>query len=244
MNLAKSWTITTKDFAVFQRKKSVIYSLIAFPLGIAVGFPALLDVIVARNQLPWSDVIPFLNTFSFFFVIVAVFVSTSLASYSIVGEKVERSLEPLLATPTTVSEILLGKMLAAFLPTILATLVGATVFMTIVDALSAPHLGYLFYPNGTIAVLLVLTTPLACLLSVEVDVIISARAADIRAAQQLGGLLVLPFGAIYVLGEIQAISLDTPTLLAISTILAVADVLFFFVSRAAFQREEILTTWK
>jgi ABC-2 type transport system permease protein len=82
--------------------------------------------------------IPFFNAFLFFFLIGTVFLSNSLASYSLVGEKVEKSLEPLLATPTSDDEILMGKTLAAFVPTIAATFLGATAFMALVDALSAP----------------------------------------------------------------------------------------------------------
>ena len=51
----------------------------------------------------------------FIFIILAAIIPTVIGSYSIVGEKIEK-LETLLATPTTDSEILLGKTLAAFLP--------------------------------------------------------------------------------------------------------------------------------
>ena len=43
-------------------------------------------------------------------------VPVTIAAYSIVGEKITRSLEPLLATPVTTTELLLGKGLAAALP--------------------------------------------------------------------------------------------------------------------------------
>jgi ABC-2 type transport system permease protein len=244
MNLAKSWTITSKDFAVFRRKKSVIYGLVAFPLGTALGFPAILALVVAKRSVSYAELIPLMDSFAFFFVLNTVVLSTSLASYSIVGEKVEKSLEPLLATPTSDSEILLGKVLAAFLPTVAATLLGAAVFMALVDAESVRGLGYLLYPNWTIAVLLLLTTPLAGLLSTEVNVIISARATDVRAAQQFGVIVALPLAALYVAGEIHLLTLDTPTLLEISAVLAALDLLLFFVSRATFHREAILTKWK
>lgn len=244
MDLSKSWTITTKDFAVFRRKRSVIYGLVAFPLAIALGLPAVLALVVQRGSATYAQLTPLMDAFAFFFVINTVYLSTSLASYSIVGEKVEKSLEPLLATPTTDSEILLGKVLAAFVPTIASTLLGATVFMATVDALSAPDLGYLFFPNWTIAVFLLLAAPLACLFSVEANVIISSRVADIRTAQQFGGLIVLPFAGLYVLAEIQVITLDVLALLVLSAILVPADILLFFVSRATFRREAILTKWR
>jgi ABC-2 type transport system permease protein len=65
-----------------------------------------------------------------------------------------------------------------------------------------------------------------------------------RRAQQFGGVLVFPFVAIYVAGEIGIINLNTTNLLFISAAILVIDVLLFFLSRGTFQREEILTKWK
>jgi ABC-2 type transport system permease protein len=93
-------------------------------------------------------------------------------------------------------------------------------------------------------VLLLLAMPLACLFSVEVIVLVSSRVTDVRAAQQIGGLVVLPFAGLYVLGEISAVQLTEPTLLDLSGLLLLADLALFYVSRAAFRREEILTQWK
>jgi hypothetical protein len=68
---------------------------------------------------------------------------------------------------------------------------------------------------------------------------------DIRAGQQLGALAVLPFAGLYVSGELDLINLGVASnLLIIAAALLVVDVLLFFVSRATFRREEILTKWK
>jgi ABC-2 type transport system permease protein len=50
-----------------------------------------------------------INAFLFFFIIGAVSLPVGIAAYSVVGEKVEKSLEPLLTTPLTDGEILMGK---------------------------------------------------------------------------------------------------------------------------------------
>jgi ABC-2 type transport system permease protein len=90
-----------------------------------------------------------------------------------------------------------------------------------------------------------LLLPLALLMSVLVNVVISSRVADVRVGQQLGTLAVLPLGGLYVSGELNLIDLGvTSNLLIIVAALLVADVLLFFISRAAFRREEILTKWK
>ncbi len=92
---------------------------------------------------------------------------------------------------------------------------------------------------------LLLLIPLALLMSVQVNVIISSRVTDVRAGQQLGALAVIPFAGLYVSGELNLINLgDTSNLLIIVAALLVVDVLLFFVSRATFRREEILTKWR
>lgn len=244
MRLWKAWTISKKDFEVFWKKKSILYTLVAFPLGIGLGLPTVLGIVHRRSHIPYGSILPLFDAFLFFFTIGTVAISNTLAAYSLVGEKTEKSLEPLLATPTTDGEILLGKVLAAFVPTISATLVGAVVFMGYVDALSYSELGYLYFPNWAVGVFLGLATPLACLMAVEANVLISSRVSDVRAAQQAGGVLSLPFAGIYVAAEIGAFQLTTQNLLALSGILALLSLGLFFASRATFRREEILTRWK
>ena len=53
------------------------------------------------------------NEFLLLFLLIPLAVPVTIASYSIVGEKTTRALEPLLATPASTAEIILGKGLAA-----------------------------------------------------------------------------------------------------------------------------------
>jgi ABC-2 type transport system permease protein len=65
----------------------------------------------------------------------------------------------LLVTPTTDSEILLGKGIAAFLPPIGAILGGATIFMVLMDMVTQGTLGYYFFPNWDSVIVLFLMVP-------------------------------------------------------------------------------------
>jgi ABC-2 type transport system permease protein len=162
MDLATSWIIASKDLKVFRRKRNVVYGTIIFPLVIAILFPTVIEF-TERNRgrgISVAALPGLLNSFSFFFVIVAATVPTGIASYSIVGEKVEKSLEPLLATPTTDGEILLGKSIAAFIPPIAATCVGASIFMMLIDYVTYTKLGYLYFPNWNIGIILQYLNPL------------------------------------------------------------------------------------
>jgi ABC-2 type transport system permease protein len=245
MNLGNSWIIASKDLKVIMRKRSVRYTIIVLPLLISVLFPLVIRSVLNKGGGIPAAVLPaLLDSFAFFFAIIAAILPTPIASYSIVGEKVEKSLEPLLATPTTDGEILLGKSIAAFLPTIIATYAGATIFMVLTDNVTHGTLGYFYYPNWTIGVVLLILAPVVAILSVELNVIASARVSDVRAASQIGSLVFLPFMALYVAGEIGLVSLDSNNLLIIAGIIAALDLVFFRVSTATFRREEILTKWK
>jgi ABC-type Na+ efflux pump permease subunit len=245
MRLSKAWLVAARDFKIFRHQKNVWYSIIIFPVVISVLFPAVLEYAGRRSGgLPAAQLPTLLNSFSFFLVIGAAFVPLGIASYSIVGEKVEKSLEPLLATPLTDGEILLGKTISAIVPTLVAMYAAAAVFMVGMDEVAFSKLGYYYFPNWTIATLLLVLVPVAVVLSVLFSVIVSSRVNDVRSASSFGILMFFPFLAIYLASEIGVITLDVNNLLIISGILLAVDVALFFVSTSTFNREEILTKWK
>jgi ABC-2 type transport system permease protein len=245
MRLSKAWIIAVRDFKIFGRQKNILYSIVIFPLITAVIFPLVLEFGGRRaGGIPAAILPSMLNSFSFFFAIGAAFIPITIASYSIVGEKIEKSLEPLLATPITDGEILLGKTISAFLPVLASMYVGASVFMVLIDKVTFDKLGYFYFPNWNMAAILLILVPVTIILSVEFSVIISSRVNDVRSATSLGIFMFLPFIGIFLASEIGLINLDTSTLLIISGILLALDVILFFVSTATFRREEILTKWK
>lgn len=240
----RAWLIARKDFAVFRRRKSILAAVVLFPVIAAVGLNVALRYVGARSGGIPAAILPgLLDSFLFFFVIAATTLPTAIAAYSLVGEKISRSLEPLLATPTSDGEILVGKTLAAILPTLAATFAGAILFMVLADLQTTAAIGHRYFPNPTAILALLAVDPLAALLCVEVNVMISARVSDVRAAQQLGSLLVLPFAGIYVASEVGALVLTPTNLALLAGALTLAAVALGGLTRATFRREEILTRW-
>ena len=74
--------------------------------------------------------------------------------------------------------------------------------MALMDLVTRGTLGYYFFPNWNAAIVFLLAVPLAAIMSVEWNVIVSSRVSDVRVAQQVGMLLILPFAGVYVSGEI------------------------------------------
>lgn len=247
MRLWKAWIVATKDFSVFRKNKYIFYSIIAMPLVFGLIIP-LSMLWFLPPDVPEGTVNLILNMLTPYFAILAAILPTVIASYSFVGEKVEKSLEPLLATPTTDGELLLGKSLAAFLPCMAATYIGAAGYVVVVNVWSYMNLGVFLLPNLNLAIIVGLMSPLACILSVESNIIVSSRVSDVRAAQQLGGLIVMPIILVLVFVPIMepVIGFMSADLLALvlSGVLAIMVVALFYVSKATFQREEILTKWK
>lgn len=245
MKFSKVRIITVKDFMTFRHHRIIIYSLAAFEIFVAIGLPLVLRYAGSRTGgIPATMLTNLMNAFSFWFVIGAAILPLSIASYSLVGEKIQKSLEPLLAAPVTDDEILAGKSLAAFIPAMASTYVGAVIFMYLMDRVTYHTLSYYYFPNGNIAIILLILSPLSCILSIGVNTLVSSRISDVRSAQQLGALIIIPMALVYVLSEIGIFSLNSTNLLIMAGILLVADIVLLYFVRSLFQREKILTEWK
>src|SRR5262249_58417232 len=87
-------------------------------------------------------------------------------------------------TAAAAGETLRGRGVGAFVPPIAAIWIGGVVFMALSDQETRAKLGHPYFPNGTAILILAVIVPLMAILSVEYSVLVSARASDVRAAQQ------------------------------------------------------------
>ncbi len=245
MDIRDAWNVALKDFKIYRKKTSVIYATVAMPLIVGIVFPLIVNYSVNRGARGLSAIAApvLMDSFSIWFIIAAAVIPTAIASYSLVGEKIQKSLEPMLATPMSDGDILLGKTLSALLLPLGALYAGSISFMTLLDYFTHNLLGYYYYPNWHIGAIL-FAAPFAALLSVEVNVIISSRMTDVRSAQQSGALLMLPFIGVFLASELGFFTLNDTNLVILAGALAAVSVPMFFVAKATFQREEILTRWR
>ncbi|HUV24685.1 MAG TPA: hypothetical protein VMW26_04575, partial [Methanomassiliicoccales archaeon] len=186
----------------------------------------------------------FIDALLFFYVLIPSILPTIIASYSFVGEKTNRSLEPLLATPTTDLELLMGKGLSIFVPTMLVTWISLIPFVIIVDMITQPVLGYYALPNLVWALGVFILAPLICLLAIFANVIVSSRVSDVRASQQIGSLIVLPIVVFFLVILLGLVSLDVLNMLLFIGVVGAAVISIIYVATKVFKREEILIRWK
>jgi ABC-2 type transport system permease protein len=184
------------------------------------------------------------DSFLLLFLIIPLAVPVTIASYSIVGEKSTRSLEPLLATPTSTAEIIVGKALASVIPAIGATWLAFVIFLIGARFFAASDRVYALFTNLMWFVAMLVVAPLFTVFSVNVAIIISSRVSDPRAAEQIGMLVMLPIMAIFFGAILGMIPLNTTTMLILGAITLLADVGLVVLGVKLFQRETILTQWK
>jgi ABC-2 type transport system permease protein len=263
--MEKIKTIVLKEWAEIFKNRMVLFSvaflpliMTALPLGIliAMGGDSSVQDVTADMPEQFRAFCPAsLNTgdcfqvymvsqFMIMFMILPLAIPATIAAYSIVGEKTTRSLEPLLATPITTSELLMGKSLAAIIPAILATdagfgiyalgawiiLANKTVFAAMLDA------------RWLIAVFLV--GPLMALMAVNVSIIVSSRVNDPRVAEQLSMVVIIPVIGFF-LGQLAGLFvLNKQLILLVAVALVFIDAGLVYLAVKLFQRETILTRWK
>jgi uncharacterized membrane protein SpoIIM required for sporulation len=121
-------------------------------------------------------------------------VSLVIALESFVGEKERHSLEPLLSSPLTDTQLYVGKTLAAMLPPLLAAYLGITVYLV------GLAVTIQWYPNPTLLIQILALTTIQALVMVAGAVVISAQTTSVRAANLLASFIIIPM-AILVQGE-------------------------------------------
>jgi ABC-2 type transport system permease protein len=266
--MKKILTIIRKEWAEVFRNRLVIFTIVflplimtAIPLGVIYStrssaastnstitsqLPSEAMQVMCSSGMNGSECFQvfLISEFMLLFMLVPVAIPVTIAAYSIVGEKTTRSLEPLLATPITTIELLIGKCLAAVIPAILATYGAFGVFAlgTWLMIANKALLGALLDARWLIAIFLV--GPLLALLAVVFSLMVSSRVNEPRAAEQISMIVILPVLAGF-FGQVAGLFvLDKQIISIVAIVLLALDALMVYLAAHVFQREQILTRWK
>lgn len=181
---------------------------------------------------------------SVLFLLMPLLVPSIIASYSIVGEKTRRTLEPILATPITIWELLLGKSLAAFIPALGITFVSGGIFVAALRLIAAsPRVFAAIVSPGWLIVFL-LCSPFLAIISIGLMVAVSSQVNDPRTAQQLSAIAIVPVMALFIGQLTGLLVLNPPIALAAAGVLVIIAALTIWLATRVFQREAILTRWR
>ena len=184
-----------------------------------------------------------LSQFVFFMLLIPVIISITVATFSIVDEKLSGSLEALLATPVKTWELLLGKALAGAIPSLIVTWIYSGVFLLVVQAMGWGNLlDIVMTPVWFIS--LFLFTPAVTVLSFLLGIIGSSRAKDTKSAQNLVILVIMPVLALIAIQITGIIWFTTVSALVLAFGIVLVDSIVLRIAVQLFQRESIVVRWR
>jgi ABC-2 type transport system permease protein len=238
-----SWTrvraILVKELRDYRRNRFVmIFTMTILPL-IFIAAPTV-QLLTAPAVATTSKLDTRIGISLLYLLLVPVIVPSTLSAYSVVGEREQGTLEPILITPIRREEFLVGKALAVLMPTLAIAYTIFGIFLA-VAALFAHHgIESAIFAGSHIPVQLVFT-PLLAGWSIWVGIAISARSSDVRVAQQLSVFANLPPLAIVALMAFNVITPSTGLALGLAAALLAVDALGWRAVAAMFDRERLIT---
>jgi len=270
MNRRAIQAIVRRDLLAVVRSKGVMIPLILVPLLMMIVIPAALGRFApALSEMPGAnlpDVSQFLDLlpedlvdrfegyttdqllitftlvymFAPMYLIVPLMVASVVAADSFAGEKERKTLEALIYTPTTDLELFTGKVLSAWLPALVVSLVGFVLYGIAVNAAAWPTMQRIFFPNTTWLVLVVWVAPGAAALGLGATVLVSSRVNSFQEANQIAGVIVLPIVALVIAqaSGVMYLSIGLTVVLGV-VIWLIAGALLWFSVRT-FRRSEII----
>ena len=230
--------VMVKEFREYRRNRMIVLTMALFPLLFLV-LPLLGTLTLPGTASP-GLVKGVVGQAMLMLLAVPLLLPSTVAAYTVIGEREQGTLEPVLTTPLTDRELLSGKALAATVPALVLSWVLFGVYMGAVRmAASAPVVDAVWRPAWFAAQ--VLLAPVLAAFAIIAGMAISARSSDIRVAQQLAGLVALPM-----MGGLAAVSYGavTPSVkvfVIAGVVVAMVDGLGWRGLTRLFDRERLLT---
>jgi ABC-2 type transport system permease protein len=237
-----SWTrvraITVKELRDYRRNHFVIGTMTVMPL-LFVTLP-IVQLFLANATEDTTKLNMRIGASMLYMLVIPAFMPSTLAAYSVVGEREQGTLEPVLITPIRREEFLIGKALAAFVPTLVISYVVFGVFLAAAALFAHPVIVSALY-SGTHVLVQLLFTPLLAGWGIWVGIAVSARSTDVRVAQQLSVLGTLPLLAILALISLNVITVSAALAVGLAVALLAIDLLAWRGVADVFDRERLIT---
>jgi ABC-type transport system involved in multi-copper enzyme maturation permease subunit len=228
--------ILRKDLREYRRNSAIIGTMAVLPVVFVI--PPLIQIFAL--PLSSSDVLQGADVLVYMLGIPAL-VPAALAAYSIVGEREQGTLEPVLTTPVRRDEFLLGKALGSLIPSLAIAYLVYAIVVGAVELFAARAIASALLQVPEIIGQLVFT-PLVAGLSIWIGMGISARSNDPRTSQQLGIVASLPTVAIAALIAYNVIHPTLGIVIGFGTLLVVFNVVSFRIVSAALDTERLITS--
>ncbi len=227
--------IFRKELREYRRNGSIVSAMAVIPLIFVI--PPLINIFA----LPASSASGLRHGGPLLYMLgIPAVVPAVVAAYSVVGERQQGTLEPLLTTPIRREEFLLGKALAALVPSLAISYAVYALVLAGVELFAHPAVASALL-RGPELLAQLLFTPLLAGWSIWVGTAISSRSSDVRVAQQLGMLASLPSVAVTTLIAYNVIHATLGLALGGAATLLALDGLGWRITSATFDRERLIT---
>jgi ABC-2 type transport system permease protein len=177
MNVRAILAIVEKDLRVVSQSKGVMIPLLVVPLLVSILMPAILGVLprviapsglstrgnfgelmqqmppefqahlAGYNELQMFTVVTLVYYLAPMYLMLPLMVSSVIAADSVAGEKERKTLEALLYTPTSDTELFVAKVLAAWAPAVAVAWIGFAVYSITANWAAYPVMGTALFPN-------------------------------------------------------------------------------------------------
>ena len=237
-----SWTrvraIAVKELRDYRRNHFVVGTMTVLPL-LFIILP-LIQVFDAYAHVDSINLNVHVGISMLYLLVVPAFLPSTLSAYSVVGEREQGTLEPVLITPIRREELLVGKALAAFVPTLVIAYVAFGIFLAAAALFAHPVIVSAIFA-GTHVLVQLLFIPLLAGWGIWVGIAVSARSTDVRVAQQLSWLGSVPLLAILALISLNVIAVSAGLAVGLAAVLLAIDLLAWRAVAAMFDRERLVT---
>jgi len=241
----KSWIMARTEIRMVFKSRQVKMIPIMIVI-MTVLFGVLIGWIVFGLPIPPGEGDAFINvmmttTMGMSTIMLPVILPVMIAAESIVGEKERHTLVPLLATPLTDSQLLLGKFLTALIPGLGVAYANLALSIGLVNSMALlfnPTKLWLWpSPLGLVQALVM--PPLFSLLAIGITVPISGRVTKVYEAYQTSTIVVFPALIFAYAGLLQGTGLDWTIFIAGVIALVIADLGLFRLARNLFSRDRL-----
>ena len=257
--------IFRKEVKELLKNKEILVTVIIMPIIFSLLIPmSMITLNLAEDQeIPEGDQVPeiFRNLASFwdestdlqkvsivqanlylaFLIMIPMMVPMAISSDSVAGEKERKTIEGLLAAPITKEEILLGKALAAAVPSIVISWIAEIIYIISTDIILYNIIGRIILPNLFAAIMFIFLMPTQTILSTLLMTSFSSKARGSREALQKSGFFAIPI--IFIVSALIFLPLLVhPALTLVSEVILI--LLMFIILRRAtknFNRNKLLS---
>lgn len=229
------WAIVRKEFREYRHNGSILGAMAVLPLIFMI------QPLITVLRLSAEDSSPLGHEHVLLYMLgIPALVPVIVAATAVAGERQQGTLEPVLTTPIRNDEILLGKAIAAFVPSLAIAYIVYALFLVLVELFAHPAIAAALI-QGPDLLAQVLFTPLLAAWSIWIGIAVSTRSSDVRVAQQLSMLASLPSVLVVVAIALNVIPATLALAVGAAVVLLVLDVLGWRITSRLFEREGLIT---